>query len=68
MGPTLFKSFFDIAGKNMSNELLLVLAEIDGNLIAGALNLLGWMPCTAGIGDAPKIILICILKFAATGN
>ena len=39
--PYLTRSFFDIAGKNMSNELLLVLAEIDGNPIAGALNFIG---------------------------
>lgn len=39
--PYLTRSFFDIAGEKMSNELLLVLAEIDGNPIAGALNFIG---------------------------
>ena len=39
--PYLTRSFFDIAGEKMSNELLLVLAEIDGHPIAGALNFVG---------------------------
>ena len=39
--PYLTRNFFDIAGEKMSNELLLVLAEIDGNPIAGALNFIG---------------------------
>ncbi|MFL2759049.1 MAG: GNAT family N-acetyltransferase [Paracoccaceae bacterium] len=39
--PYLTRSFFDIASEKMSNELLLVLAEIDGTPIAGALNFIG---------------------------
>ena len=39
--PYLTRSFFDIAGEKMSNELMLILAEIDGNPIAGALNFIG---------------------------
>ena len=55
MGPTLFnKKFFDI-GEKMSNEVLLVLAEIDGNPIAGALNFIGMDVLYGRYWDARKL-------------
>lgn len=39
--PYLTRNFFEIAGKKLGNELLMILAEIDGNPIAGALNFIG---------------------------
>ena len=39
--PYLTRNFFEIAGEKLKNELLMILAEIDGNPIAGALNFVG---------------------------
>lgn len=39
--PYLTRAFFDIAGKTLGDDLLLVLAIRDGKPIAGALNLIG---------------------------
>ena len=39
--PYLTRNFFEIAGKKLGKELLLILAEVDGNPIAGALNFIG---------------------------
>jgi len=37
----LTRSFFDLLGERMSDRVLLVIAEIDGTPVAGALNLIG---------------------------
>ena len=39
--PYLTRNFFEIAGKKLGKELLMILAEVDGNPIAGALNFIG---------------------------
>lgn len=39
--PYLTRAFFDIVGKTMADDMLLVMAERDGQFVAGALNFIG---------------------------
>ena len=61
-GAYLTEAFFHQIGASMAEHILLVMAEKDGQMIAGALNFIGQIRCTGGIGGVSRNTSICILR------